>query len=42
MLTIPDLFDRCERIKLKFIPVFGILQGFVMWLACIIAWNLVG
>jgi len=42
MLSIPDLFDRCERIKLKFIPIFGILQGFVMWLACIIAWYLVG
>lgn len=42
MLSIPDLFDRCERLKIKFIPVFGILQGLVMFLASIIAWYLVG
>lgn len=42
MLTIPDLFDRCERLHIKFIPLFGILQGLVMWVACLIAWFLIG
>ncbi len=42
MISIPDLYDRCEKISLKWIPVLGIIQGLVMWLACIIAYYLVG
>ncbi len=38
MLSIPNLFDRCDTIKLKWIPVLGILQGLVMWGACIVAY----
>ena len=42
MLSIPDLFDRCDKINIKLVPVFGFLQGLVMWVACIIAFYLVG
>lgn len=42
MLSIPDLFDRCAQIPVKMVPVFGIIQGLVMWLACIIAYHFVG
>ena len=42
MLTIPDLFDRCENIALKWVPILGIIQGLVMWLACIIAFHFIG
>ena len=42
MVSIPNLFDRCEKISLKWIPVLGIIQGLVMWIACIIAFYLVG
>ncbi len=42
MLTIPDLFDRCETIALKWVPILGIIQGLVMWLACIIAFYFIG
>lgn len=42
MLTIPDLFDRTETSSWGKITLLGIAQGLVMWLACIIAWNLTG
>ncbi|MBT6515381.1 MAG: NAD(P)-binding protein [Crocinitomicaceae bacterium] len=42
MLSIPELFNRCENASLKWIPVLGIIQGLIMWLACIIAFKLIG
>lgn len=42
MLTIPDLFDRTEKASYGQITLFGIIQGLVMWLACVVAWNLTG
>lgn len=42
MLSIPDLFDRCENASLKWIPLLGIVQGLVMWLACIVAFHIFG
>ena len=42
MLSIPDLFNRCADATLKWIPVFGIIQGLIMWLACIIAFGIFG
>ena len=42
MLSIPNLFNRCENASLKWIPLLGITQGLVMWLACIAAFYLFG
>lgn len=42
MLTIPDLFDRTEKASYGKITLLGLIQGLVMWVACIIAWNLTG
>ncbi|MBT4774107.1 MAG: hypothetical protein HON99_00150, partial [Crocinitomicaceae bacterium] len=42
MLSIPELFNRCENASLKWIPVLGIIQGLIMWLVCIIAFKLIG
>lgn len=42
MLTIPKFFELCETSEVKMIPVLGILQGLVMWLACIIAFSIFG
>lgn len=42
MLTIPDLFDRSDRAKPLWLITLGVLQGLVMWLACIIAFYISG
>jgi hypothetical protein len=42
MLSIPQLFDRCETASLKLITLLGFLQGLVMWGACIVAFKIFG
>lgn len=42
MLTIPDLFDRSDKASPVKLTILGIVQGLVMWVACIIAFEITG
>ena len=42
MLSIPFMFRRCERARWAAIPPLGVVQGAIMWAACLVAYALVG
>ena len=42
MVSIPPLYRVVEKTKFWFIPLWGILQGMIMWLCTLIAFYLVG
>ena len=42
MLSVPELFDRCETASLKKITLLGLIQGLIMWIACIVAFKICG
>jgi hypothetical protein len=42
VISIPHLYQIVEKTKIQFIPLWGILQGFIMWAAAYIAFVLVG
>jgi hypothetical protein len=42
MSTIPFFYQKARTSPLWAIPLLGIAEGMIMWLCCIVAFNLVG
>lgn len=42
MISIPTLYKIVEKTKIQYIPLWGILQGFIMWACAYVAFAWVG